>query len=231
MVLTALLRPDPLLHARAQQSTHAADPEPATASATASDTVITAAEAPPTPRESGSRAVLAGGITMVVTQLVMVAIMTMTPVHILEHGHGVAAAGLIIAIHIAAMYLPAPLSGWLVDRYGSTPAAVLAGTVLLAAGLIAALAPWDVTGSPRDRSCPARCRLEHRPAQRHRRTCRRPRSGDDGPNPGPGRRRGRPRRCGRRVRLGPHGRHQQLRRPCPHRWSTWHRHPHRRGHR
>jgi MFS family permease len=39
------------------------------------------------------------------------------------------------------MYLPAPLSGWIVDRYGSTPAAVLAGAVLLAAGLTAALAP------------------------------------------------------------------------------------------
>ena len=62
-------------------------------------------------------------------QLVMVAIMTMTPVHILEHGHGVAAAGMIIGIHVAAMYLPSPLSGWVVDCYGSTPAAVLAGGV------------------------------------------------------------------------------------------------------
>ena len=83
----------------------------------------------------------AGATTMVVTQLVMVAIMTMTPVHILEHGHGVAAAGMIIGIHVAAMYLPSPLSGWIVDRYGSTPAAVLAGGVLLAAGLTAAFAP------------------------------------------------------------------------------------------
>jgi len=39
------------------------------------------------------------------------------------------------------MYLPAPLSGWVVDRHGTTPAAVLAGVVLLAAGLVAALAP------------------------------------------------------------------------------------------
>ena len=135
LVLTALLRPDPLLRARAQQST----PEPEIA--TTSDSAIAARETSPASRTGGSRAVLAGATTMVVTQVVMVAVMTMTPVHILEHGHGVAAAGLIIAIHVAAMYLPAPLSGWIVDRFGSTPAAVLAGAVLLAAGLTAALAP------------------------------------------------------------------------------------------
>jgi MFS family permease len=48
---------------------------------------------------------------------------------------------MIIVIHIAAMHLPAPLSGWIVDRYGSTPAAVLARAVLLAASLTAALTP------------------------------------------------------------------------------------------
>jgi MFS family permease len=130
IVLTVLLRPDPLLHARARQ--HLTAPDTGSGSGTAEARATT---------QTQSRAVLAGATTMVVTQLVMVAIMTMTPIHILEHGHGVAAAGLIIGIHIAAMYLPAPLSGWIVDRYGSTPAAVLAGAVLLAAGLTAAFAP------------------------------------------------------------------------------------------
>ncbi len=50
------------------------------------------------------------------------------------------------------MYLPAPLSGWIVDRYGSTPAAVLAGAVLLAAGLTAALAPGTSLVASRLRS-------------------------------------------------------------------------------
>jgi MFS family permease len=126
LVLTVLLRPDPLLRARARQAATPGTTTPA---------------APGASPSAGSRAVLAGATTMIVTQLVMVAIMTMTPVHILEHGHGVAAAGLIIGIHVAAMYLPAPLSGWVVDRHGTTPAAVLAGVVLLAAGLVAALAP------------------------------------------------------------------------------------------
>ncbi|MFI7231867.1 MFS transporter [Nonomuraea angiospora] len=80
---------------------------------------------------------------MILTQLVMVAIMTMTPVHMYDHGHGTAASGLVIAIHVAAMYLPSPLSGWLVDRYGRLRVAATSGLTLLAAGLIAATAPGD----------------------------------------------------------------------------------------
>jgi MFS family permease len=137
IVLTALLRPDPLLHSRARQLATG----PGTDTTAGSCPTAPTAEAPANGQVDRARAVFAGATTMVVTQLVMVAIMTMTPVHILEHGHGVAAAGMIIGIHVAAMYLPSPLSGWVVDRYGSTPAAVLAGGVLLAAGLIAALAP------------------------------------------------------------------------------------------
>ena len=129
VVLTALLRPDPLLRARAQQPPAAPDPAPG------------AAEAHPGTGARGSGTVLAGATTMVVTQLVMVAVMTMTPVHLLQNGHGVAAAGLVIGIHVAAMYLPAPLSGWVVDRHGSSAAALSAGVVLLAAGLTAALSP------------------------------------------------------------------------------------------
>ena len=80
---------------------------------------------------------------MIVTQLVMVAIMTMTPVHMLAHGHSVAAAGLVIAVHIGSMYLPSPVSGWLVDRFGTRVVAAIAGVTLLAAGILAAAAPVD----------------------------------------------------------------------------------------
>jgi MFS family permease len=71
----------------------------------------------------------------------MVAIMTMTPVQIHDHGHGTTASGLVIAIHVAAMYLPSPLTGVLVDRYGRRAVAVASGIVLLAAGVLAATAP------------------------------------------------------------------------------------------
>jgi MFS family permease len=80
---------------------------------------------------------------MVVTQLVMVALMTMTPVHMRDHGHGLGAAGLVISLHIAAMFLPSPVTGVLVDRLGRRPLIAAAGVTLLAAGLLAAAAPPD----------------------------------------------------------------------------------------
>ncbi|CAL9656095.1 hypothetical protein SUDANB105_06808 [Streptomyces sp. enrichment culture] len=67
----------------------------------------------------------------------------MTPVHMHDHGHGTAASGLVIAIHIGAMYLPSPLTGWLVDRYGRMQVAAASGVTLLAAGILAATAPGD----------------------------------------------------------------------------------------
>ncbi|MEV4565997.1 MFS transporter [Nonomuraea sp. NPDC049419] len=89
--------------------------------------------------------VLVGAGIMAFTQLVMVAIMTMTPVHMRDHGHGTAAAGLVIAVHIGAMYLPSPLTGWLVDRYGRLVVAAASGPVLLAAGVVAAAPAGSAT--------------------------------------------------------------------------------------
>lgn len=132
LVLAMWLRPDPLLLARALEAEGAA-----TASARPDDADGRARTAVGR-RRSG---VLVGALVMAVTQLVMVAIMTMTPVHMRDHGHDAAASGLVIAIHIGAMYLPAPLSGWLVDRYGRLTVAAASPLVLLAAGIVAANAP------------------------------------------------------------------------------------------
>jgi MFS family permease len=123
-VLVALLRPDPLLAARNA-------PEPP----------VAAGGREPGRQFAGS--VMAGAVTMVLTQVVMVAVMTMTPVHMQAHGHDLHATGLVIAIHIAAMYLPSPITGILVDRVGRVPVAVTAASTLLAAGVVAALAPED----------------------------------------------------------------------------------------
>ncbi|MDQ0947355.1 MFS family permease [Streptomyces phaeochromogenes] len=130
LVLALWLRPDPLLLARALAE--AKDTE-----ATAG-TIDDAAET-----REGRGGVVLGALVMVLTQLVMVAIMTMTPVHMHDHGHGTAASGLVIAIHIGAMYLPSPLTGWLVDRYGRMKIAAASGITLLAAGVLAAAAPGD----------------------------------------------------------------------------------------
>ncbi|MFF4040604.1 MFS transporter [Streptomyces sp. NPDC001816] len=127
VVLATSLRPDPLLTARALAATEQAD----------------RAKAPAASAHEGRGGVALGALVMVLTQLVMVAIMTMTPVHMHDHGHGTAASGLVIAIHIGAMYLPSPLTGRLVDRYGRMKIAATSGLTLLAAGILAALAPAD----------------------------------------------------------------------------------------
>ena len=80
---------------------------------------------------------------MIITQLIMVAIMTMTPIHIEHHGHSIGVTGVVIAAHVAGMFLPSPFSGWLVDRFGHLAIAVAAGVTLVAAGLLAAWAPVD----------------------------------------------------------------------------------------
>ena len=82
---------------------------------------------------------------MVITQLIMAAIMTMTPVHMREHGLGLEVAGVVIAVHIGMMYLPSPLSGRLADRRGPRVAVLSGAACLLAAGVLASAAPDDST--------------------------------------------------------------------------------------
>jgi MFS family permease len=123
-VLFALLRPDPFLVARHLEQT--------TATTDSTDT-----SAPP------RAGVTVGATVMVLTQIAMVAIMTMTPVHMQAHGHGLGEVGLVISIHVAAMFLPSPVTGALVDRIGRVPVAAASGVTLLLAGITAAFAPAD----------------------------------------------------------------------------------------
>jgi MFS family permease len=135
IVLWLLLRPDPLLLARSLAAA-----ESARAGDTQKPSVSNAAAAS---RRGLNWAVAGGAGIMILTQLIMVAIMTMTPIHIEHHGHSISVTGVVIAAHVAGMFLPSPFSGWLVDRFGYLPIAVAAGITLLAAGLIAAWAPVD----------------------------------------------------------------------------------------
>jgi MFS family permease len=86
-----------------------------------------------------------GGLTMVATQLAMVAVMTGTPIHMRDHGHGLGATGAVIGLHIAAMFLPSPLTGRLADRFGSRPVIAAGGATLLAAGVVGAVVPGEST--------------------------------------------------------------------------------------
>ena len=121
-VLFIQLRPDPYLVAR-----HLA-------TATPDDGPVTA--------RAGTAAYV-GATVMVITQIAMVAIMTMTPVHMREHHHALGAVGFVIGLHIAGMFLPSLVTGRLVDRFGRTRMAVAAGATLLLAGVTGATVPGD----------------------------------------------------------------------------------------
>jgi MFS family permease len=140
VVLWVLLRPDPLLLAR---SIAAAKSPPSNQANSGSSGSTAAAVASGSETRRWSWAVASGAGIMILTQLIMVAIMTMTPIHIEHHGHSIGVTGVVIAAHVAGMFLPSPFSGWLVDRFGYLPIAVAAGVTLLAAGLLAAWAPVD----------------------------------------------------------------------------------------
>jgi len=66
---------------------------------------------------------------------VMVAVMAMTPVHLLHHGAELTVIGLTISLHIAGMYALSPVFGLLADRWGRVRV-ILLGQGLLAASLI-----------------------------------------------------------------------------------------------
>ncbi|MBD8499003.1 MFS transporter [Paenibacillus arenosi] len=131
LVLFLFLRPDPLVLAKEIAAT--------------SQQAVTRDSAQVHTHAAGinKRVVAIGATVMVVAQLTMIAIMTMTPIHMMHHGHGLRDVGLVIGIHVGAMYLPSLITGVLVDRLGRTVIIVAAGVTLLSSGILAALAPSD----------------------------------------------------------------------------------------
>lgn len=100
---------------------------------------------------ASGRGLFVGTSIMLTTQIVMTAIMTMTPLHMKHHGHSLNDVGLVIGIHIAAMFLPSLVTGALVDKIGRKAMACAAAVTLLCAGLVTAAAPgssmvWMIVG-------------------------------------------------------------------------------------
>ncbi|MGW8425039.1 MFS transporter [Peribacillus simplex] len=89
------------------------------------------------------RGIFAGASVMVLTQFVMTAIMTMTPIHMGHHGHDLNEVGLVIGFHIGAMFFPSLLTGFLVDKIGRSAMAIASAVTLLASGILAAMGPAD----------------------------------------------------------------------------------------
>jgi predicted MFS family arabinose efflux permease len=82
-------------------------------------------------------------VALIVGQLVMTLIMTMTPLHMTEHGHGIAAVGFVLSAHTFGMFALSPISGRLTDRFGP-PRTILAGmSVLAVSAALVVVAPPD----------------------------------------------------------------------------------------
>lgn len=87
--------------------------------------------------------IFVGTLVLVLSHVIMVAIMTMTPIHMQGHGSTLNAIGIVIGLHVAAMYLPSLVTGVFVDKIRSTAVVVASGITLAVAGLTAAFAPGD----------------------------------------------------------------------------------------
>jgi MFS family permease len=69
------------------------------------------------------------------SNLVMVGVMAIAPIHLTEHGHGLGFVGVVISIHVLCMFAPSPLTGWLADRAGSGVVAAIGAVLFVVSGV------------------------------------------------------------------------------------------------
>lgn len=152
VVVDRLLRPDPLITARAFDATDAAGAAHVAAGARG----VGGGAAPDAPDHDGSMRrglavvrsnprALRAALVMALGHLVMVSVMVMTPIH-MKQGHAeLEVIGFVISVHILGMYALSPLVGAAVDRWGGAWVTVVGGVVLTLAAVLAALsqAGWS----------------------------------------------------------------------------------------
>ena len=78
-------------------------------------------------------------VSIALQHMTMVAVMSMTPVHVTSHGGSLVFVGFVISLHILGMYAFAPLFGILSDKIGPTRTILAGQTIFVAALLIAGL--------------------------------------------------------------------------------------------
>jgi MFS family permease len=120
------LRPDPLLLARTSATAGSGSRAPA---------VVGAAVWRAMPPRA--RLALAG---VAICHTAMVAMMSMTPVHMGHGGASLRVVGVVISLHIAAMYAASPLFGWMADRLGRVPVLAIGAATVVAAAAVCGLA-------------------------------------------------------------------------------------------
>lgn len=135
-IVWLFLRPDPLLARRAMDGPDAGDTVRSRGALQAGWRIV---------REN--RTTRGAVVAVVAAHAVMVAVMSMTPLH-MQHQAGAAAGhpdtialiGLTISLHIAGMYALSPLVGWLTDRMGPARMVLAGLAILMAAVAITGLA-------------------------------------------------------------------------------------------
>jgi MFS family permease len=131
VIVGVLLRPDPLHVVRGHHLSTDKRPRHAVVNRSIRSALATIATAP------SARVGLAG---IVLGHAVMVAVMSMTPVHLRHGDAGLKVIGLVISLHIAGMYGASPLVGMAVDRIGRKPVIALGSMILLSAFVVAGTA-------------------------------------------------------------------------------------------
>jgi MFS family permease len=136
LLLLLLLRPDPAVVARELAASGGATSSTRPGGVRAALPVVLARPA----------ARLGVG-AMAIGHVVMVGVMTMTPVHIRSAGHDTAhtlrIVGFVLSAHVAGMFAFAPLFGWLTDRLGRRPVVAMGLVLLLTACAVAGTAAHD----------------------------------------------------------------------------------------
>ncbi len=131
VVITTLLRPDPLLEARRRALDEGDEPgEPTHGSVTRGL------------RQAFSRpAARLGILTLALGHGVMVSLMVMTPLHMSHGNAALTVIGFVISIHVLGMFALSPVTGWAVDRFGGRAVAITGSGVLATATVLASVSP------------------------------------------------------------------------------------------
>jgi MFS family permease len=118
------LRPDPMILARA-------------------DAALQDRAGPATPDRAAwrvlveHRAAVLAASAIALAQMVMVGLMSLTPVHMDHGGASLRLVGLVISLHVAGMYILSPVFGVLADRWGRLPVLAVGAALLVTAGIVA----------------------------------------------------------------------------------------------
>lgn len=134
LIVSAFLRPDPLLVSRELE------PESEEAVLTRKRGAIRGIIAEMRENRPARIAVIA----IILAQSVMISIMTLTPVHVVNEGGTVTLVGIVISLHVLGMFALAPVVGMLTDRYGNCFTIAVGVTILLVSLLLGIFLPDDM---------------------------------------------------------------------------------------